>query len=90
MQFSLLRFGSEFPPASSTPSRDSCGYCIRGHCYSDRLTMFKTMKMCSGFLRTYKRPSPVTRFVDDLDALLDADRDNRGCNKRRSTNMTAG
>jgi len=58
------------------------------HCCSDLQTTFKTTKMCSDSLKIYERPSPVTRFVDDLDALLDAEMNSRGYNKRRSTNMT--
>ena len=81
MPFSLLRRGSEFPPASSRPSKDSCGYCMGGHCYRDLLTTFKTTKMCSDFLTIYERPSSTTRFVRALNAILDADKDARWRNK---------
>ena len=84
---SLLRLRSEFLPASSRSPRDNCGCYMGGHYGSDLPTTFKTMKMCSGFSRTYKRPSPATRFVDDLGTHIDADRDSRRCSKQRSTNM---
>ena len=37
----------------------------------------KAMKTYSDFSRIYETSYPITGFVDDLDSLLDVDKDNR-------------
>ena len=53
-----------------------------GQGYSDLLITFKTTKMCSGSLSMCGSLSLITRFVCDLNALINIDKDNRGCIKR--------
>jgi len=86
---SLLELHSEFLPASLRASKDNCGHCTDDRCCGNLLTTFKTMKMCSDFLKIYERLSPNTRFVGYLATLLDADIDSRRYSKRQSTNTTA-
>ena len=72
----------DFVLASSRTSRGNCGH-------YELQTMFKTMKMCSGFLKICGRPSPITGFVHHLGTISDIDRENRWCNERQAMSKDA-
>ena len=52
-----------FPLASSKTSKVNCSRCPRGRCCSSFLAKAKTMKIRSGFLKTYEGQSSVIRFA---------------------------
>ena len=77
VQSSPLELDIEFFPAISRRSRRNCGLPTTGRGCSDLLAMFKMKKMRSGFSRICERPSQSTRSVHHIDAILDADVENR-------------
>ena len=83
------RLDIDFLPANSMSSRDSCGRYARSQGWSDLLTPLKTVKVCSGFSKICGRTSPITRFVHHPGTVLDAYRENRGCNKWLTMNTAA-
>ena len=84
------RFDIDFLPANSRSPRGSCGRYAKSQGCSDLMTGFKTMKVSSGFSRICERPSLITRFVHHPGTVLDADKENRGCNKWPTMNRDAG
>ena len=83
------RLDINFLPANSRASRGSCDRYTKSQDYSDLLAALKTMKACSGFSRICERRSRITRFVRHLGTILDADRENRGCNTWPTMNRVA-
>jgi len=56
----------ELRPASSTVLGDNCGRCTGSQGWSNLLNTPRAMRVCSGFSKIYKRPSPTIRFVRNL------------------------
>ena len=81
---SLLGLDIDFLSASSRTSRGDCGPSTRGKSCSNLMTVFKTMKMYSGFSKICGRLSRITGFVHHLDAILDVDGENRWRNEWRT------
>ena len=81
--------GADSFPANLRSSRSHCGRCPGSQGCGGSLTTFETTGMCPTYSRIYGRPSSTSRFVHDLGAVLDVDRNNRWCNKWRSTSMRA-
>ena len=77
VQSSPLELDIELFPVISRTLRGNCGPLTTGRGCSDLLTVFRMMKMCSGFSRICERPSQSTGSVHNLDAILDADGENR-------------
>ena len=75
------RLDIDFLAANSKSPRGNYSRYARSQGCNNLLTTFKTTKVCSDFSKICERPSPITRFVRDLITVLDADRENRGCNK---------
>ena len=61
--YSSTRPGTEFLSVSSGVSRDNYDHHMGRQGYIGLMNPFKAMEMCSGFSKTYKRPSLTIRFA---------------------------